>query len=72
VARQRCSAGYRDPARWDGHLEHALAAKAKVHDVEHHAALDRAQLPALAKSFGARAAPRKDCGASPQSGIRLR
>jgi len=32
---------YRNPARWDGHLEHVLSAKAQVHEVEHHAALDR-------------------------------
>jgi integrase len=38
---------YRNPARWDGHLEHVLAAKAKVHEVEHHAALDHAQMPAF-------------------------
>jgi integrase len=38
---------YRNPARWDDHLEHALANQAKVHEVEHHAALDHAQIPAF-------------------------
>ena len=38
---------YRNPARWDGHLRHVLSAKAKVHEVEHHAALDHAQMPAF-------------------------
>lgn len=47
---------YRNPARWDGHLEHALATKGKVHTVEHHAALDHTLMPefyaALAKQPG--------------------
>jgi len=38
---------YRNPARWDGHLEHALAKQAKVHEVEHHAALDHPEMPAF-------------------------
>jgi integrase len=47
---------YLNPARWDGHLEHALSAKAKVHEVAHHAALHYSQMPAfyaaLAKQAG--------------------
>jgi integrase len=40
--------GYRDgenPARWDGHLENLLPAKAKIAKVKHHAALPYSQLP---------------------------
>jgi integrase len=42
--------GYRDgenPARWRGHLDHLLPARAKVAAVEHHAALSYAALPAF-------------------------
>src|SRR5262249_11910823 len=38
---------YLNPARWDGHLEHALSSKSKVHEVTHHAALDYKQMPAF-------------------------
>jgi integrase len=40
--------GYRtgeNPARWKGHLEKSLPARAKVRKVEHHAALPFAELP---------------------------
>ncbi|MGH7031548.1 MAG: tyrosine-type recombinase/integrase [Steroidobacteraceae bacterium] len=40
--------GYRDgenPARWKGHLDNLLPARAKVRRVEHHAALPYAELP---------------------------
>jgi integrase len=59
--------GYRDgenPARWDGHLKHALAAHKKVRKVKHHPALpyneigafmvklrERGDLPAAALEF---------------------
>jgi integrase len=42
--------GYRDgenPARWRGHLDKLLPAKAKVRKVKHHAALSYDQLPAF-------------------------
>ena len=42
--------GYRtgdNPARWKGHLDHLLPARAKVRKVEHHAALPYADLPAF-------------------------
>jgi integrase len=42
--------GYRtgeNPARWKGHLENLLPKKAKVRQVEHHAALPYAELPAF-------------------------
>ncbi|MEQ1619290.1 MAG: tyrosine-type recombinase/integrase [Terricaulis sp.] len=42
--------GYRqgeNPARWRGHLERALPARAKVQKVNHHAALPFADLPAF-------------------------
>ena len=42
--------GYRDgenPARWRGHLDKLLPARAKVRQVEHHAALPYAELPAF-------------------------
>ena len=34
-----------NPARWRGHLQHSLPARAKVAKVEHHAALPWAELP---------------------------
>ena len=34
-----------NPARWRGHLDHLLPAKAKVRRVKHHAALSYAELP---------------------------
>jgi integrase len=47
---------YVNPARWEGHLEHALSAKSKVHEVAHHAALHYSHMPAfyaaLAKQAG--------------------
>ena len=46
--------GYRDgenPARWRGHLDKLLAARAKVRAVEHHAALPYAELPAFLASL---------------------
>jgi integrase len=42
--------GYRDgenPARWKGHLDHSLPARAKVAKVEHHAALPYAEIGAF-------------------------
>lgn len=42
--------GYRqgeNPARWRGHLERALPARAKIQKVKHHAALPFADLPAF-------------------------
>lgn len=36
-----------NPARWTGHLEHALPAKSDVAKVQHHAALPYAELPAF-------------------------
>jgi integrase len=36
-----------NPARWTGHLEHVLPAKAKVAKVEHHAALPYRDIPAF-------------------------
>ncbi|WP_366656651.1 integrase arm-type DNA-binding domain-containing protein [Fodinicurvata sp. EGI_FJ10296] len=36
-----------NPARWRGHLQNRLPAKAKVRKVEHHAALPYAELPAF-------------------------
>jgi integrase len=42
--------GYRDgenPARWRGHLDKLLPAHSKLRDVEHHAALPYAELPAF-------------------------
>jgi len=41
---------YRDgdnPARWRGHLQHALPAKSEVADVEHHTALPYSEAPAF-------------------------
>ena len=43
-------AGHRDgenPARWDGHIEQLLPAKARIAPVQHHAALAYAALPAF-------------------------
>lgn len=42
--------GYREgenPARWRGHMDHLLPARAKVHRVEHHAALPYAEIGAF-------------------------
>jgi len=42
--------GYRDgenPARWRGHLDKLLPARSKVREIEHHAALPYAKLPAF-------------------------
>jgi integrase len=36
-----------NPARWKGHLDHLLAARAAIARVEHHAALPWAELPAV-------------------------
>jgi integrase len=36
-----------NPARWRGHLDHLLPAKAKVRRVKHHAALPYAEMPAF-------------------------
>jgi integrase len=36
-----------NPARWRGHLEHTLAARAKIAPVRHHPALPYAELPAF-------------------------
>src|SRR5262249_1919284 len=46
--------GYRtgeNPARWRGHLDHLLPAKAKVRKVEHHAALSYVQIGAFLASL---------------------
>ena len=46
--------GYRDgedPARWRGHLAKLLPARSKVREVEHHAALPHAELPAFLVSL---------------------
>ncbi len=46
--------GYRDgenPARWRGHLDKLLPAHSKVRQVEHHAALPYAELPAFLASL---------------------
>lgn len=46
--------GYREgenPARWRGHLDHLLPAKAKVRRVEHHAALAYAEMPAFFRTL---------------------
>ncbi len=46
--------GYREgenPARWRGHLDHLLPAKAKVRRVEHHAALAYAEMPAFFRAL---------------------
>ena len=46
--------GYRDgenPARWRGHLDKLLPAHSKVRQVEHHAALPFAELPAFLTSL---------------------
>ena len=47
-------AGLRDgenPARWRGHLDKLLPARSKVREVEHHAALPYAELPAFLASL---------------------
>jgi integrase len=36
-----------NPARWQGHLQHALPAKSEVADVEHHTALPYSEAPAF-------------------------
>jgi integrase len=49
--------GYRDgenPARWDGHLEQLLPAKAKVAKVVHHEAMPYADVPAFMAELRAR------------------
>ena len=46
--------GYRDgenPARWKGHLDKALPARAKIQRVAHHAALPYKELPAFMKEL---------------------
>ena len=51
--------GYRDgenPARWRGHLDKLLPARSKVRQVEHHAALPYAELPAFLASLRTREA----------------
>jgi integrase len=42
-----------NPARWRGHLDHLLPAKAKVRRVKHHAALPYAELPDFISKFRA-------------------
>lgn len=49
--------GYREgenPARWRGHLDHLLPARAKVQKVVHHAALPYPQMPRLFAEVGRR------------------
>lgn len=41
-----------NPARWKGHLEHSLPARAKIAKVEHHAALPWQDIPALMGKLG--------------------
>src|SRR6516164_1774875 len=51
--------GYRDgenPARWRGHLDNVLPARARVRVVEHHAALPYAELPAFLVNLRSREA----------------
>jgi integrase len=51
--------GYRDaenPARWRGHLDKLLPARARVRAIEHHAALPYAELPAFLASLRTREA----------------
>lgn len=43
-----------NPARWRGHLDHILPARASVARVEHHAALPYADLPALMRRIAER------------------
>ena len=46
--------GYREgenPARWRGHLDQSLAPRSKVRQVQHHAALPYAELPAFLASL---------------------
>lgn len=46
--------GYRkgeNPARWKGHLDQILPARAKIRRVKHHAALPYAELPAFMRSL---------------------
>ena len=43
-----------NPAQWRGHLDHLLPARAKVHKVEHHAALPYDQLPAFMRDLRGR------------------
>jgi integrase len=45
-----------NPARWRGHLDKLLPARAKVRAIAHHAALPYAQLPAFLASLGTREA----------------
>jgi integrase len=42
-----------NPARWKGHLQHSLAARAKIAKVQHHAAVAWADLPNLMAKLGA-------------------
>jgi integrase len=49
--------GYRDgenPARWSGHLDHLLPAKAKIVKIRHHPALPYAELPNFMAQLRAR------------------
>jgi hypothetical protein len=41
----------KNPARWRGHLDKLLPAHSKVRQVEHHAALPYAELPAFLASL---------------------
>ncbi len=41
-----------NPARWKGHLDHLLAARAKVAKVQHHAAVPWQDLPAIMAKLG--------------------
>ncbi len=50
-AKVRGMRGGENPARWRGHLDHLLAAKAKVRPVKHHAALPIAKVPAAMKAL---------------------
>jgi integrase len=43
-----------NPARWRGHLEHALPARGKINKTEHHAALAYADLPQFMVALRAR------------------
>ena len=50
-AKVRGERGGENPARWRGHLDKLLPARSKVRQVEHHAALPYAELPAFLASL---------------------
>jgi len=50
-----------NPARWKGHLDHLLPARAKIAKVQHHAALPWADLPAVMGKLAAATATSSLC-----------